>query len=102
VVASKGPDLGDGDCYFTWDITSLLKDSTARSELQNYGAMLKITETPPASGYVGCAFSSYEDPMPINRPYVELTTVTPEPASLLMLAVGLPAVAWLRKNRKRR
>jgi hypothetical protein len=99
VVAIKGPDLGGGDRNFTWDITSLLNDPVTRAELQNYGAMLKITETPPSSGWLGAAFSSFEDATPINRPFVQV--VTPEPASLLMLAAGLPVVGWFRRRSAR-
>jgi len=104
VVATKGPvfDPDYGDRYFIWDITSLLKDPIARAELQNNGAMLKVTsETPPPGGYNGDAFSSYEDPVPLNWPYVEVTVAAPEPASLLMLAAGVPLVGWFRTRAAR-
>lgn len=65
VVGVKGdildPDLNDR--FFYWDITTLLKTAASRTELQNYGAMLRIDETPvPASGSFRVPFTSSYDP----------------------------------------
>ena len=65
VIGAKGsilnPDLNDR--FFYWDITTLLKTAASRTELQNYGALLRIDETPvPASGMPRAPFTSPYDP----------------------------------------
>jgi len=65
VVGVKGdildPDLNDR--FFYWDITELLKTAASRTELQNYGAILRIDETPvPATGMPRAPFTSSYDP----------------------------------------
>jgi hypothetical protein len=65
VVGVKGNvlDPDENDRFFSWDITALLKTSTSRAELQNYGAMLRIEETPvPDSGLPRAPFTSSYDP----------------------------------------
>ena len=65
VVGVKGdildPDLNDR--FFYWDITALLKNTTSRTELQSYGALLRMDETPaPATGSPRAPFTSSYDP----------------------------------------
>jgi len=64
VVGVKGdildPDLNDR--FFYWDITPLLKN-TSRTELQSYGAILRMDETPvPTTGSPRAPFTSSYDP----------------------------------------
>ena len=78
VVGVKGPVLDPdmNDRFFSWDITALLKTSTSRAELQNYGAMLRIDETPvPTSGIPRAPFTSSYDPSypPTYWPSLQLT-----------------------------
>jgi hypothetical protein len=89
--------------FFTWDITSLLTNSTTEAELQDFGAMLRIDETIPPSGQRFASFtsansSSYTAPY---LPSVELTVV-PEPSSLVLVVVGLTAIACFRNKRNAR
>ncbi|HTS16147.1 MAG TPA: hypothetical protein VMP11_01095 [Verrucomicrobiae bacterium] len=76
-IAVKGPVLSDeNDRFFTWDITALLQHPTSRAELQRYGAMLRIDETPiPASGMPRAPFTSVYDPAytPAYWPSVQLS-----------------------------
>jgi len=78
VVGVKGdildPDLNDR--FFYWDITELLKTAASRTELQNYGAILRIDETPvPATGMPRAPFTSSYDPSypPAYWPSLQLT-----------------------------
>ena len=77
VIAVKGPILSDeNDRFFYWDITALLQSSTSRAELQNYGAMLRIDETPvPATGMPRAPFTSSYDPSypPAYWPSLQVT-----------------------------
>jgi len=77
VIAVKGPILSDeNDRFFSWDITALLQSSTSRAELQNYGAMLRIDETPvPTTGMPRAPFTSSYDPSytPAYWPSLQLT-----------------------------
>ncbi len=76
-VGVKGPILSDeNDRFFTWDITALLQSSTSRAELQKYGAMLRIDETPvPTTGMPRAPFTSVYDPSytPAYWPSLQLT-----------------------------
>jgi len=76
VIAVKGPILSDeNDRFFTWDVTALLQNPTSRAELQQYGAMLRIDETPiPTSGMPRAPFTSVYDPAytPAYWPSVQL------------------------------
>jgi hypothetical protein len=77
VIAVKGPVLSDeNDRFFSWDITALLQSSASRAELQNYGAMLRIDETPvPTTGMPRAPFTSVYDPSytPAYWPSLQLT-----------------------------
>lgn len=86
--------------FFTWDITSLLNDPTAWSELQ-YGAMLRIDETVPPSGQRFDAFTS-SDSTTYTAPYLPALqlAVVPEPGTLALLLTGLPVYAMLLRRRK--
>ena len=89
--------------FFTFDITSLLANSTAVTELQNDGAMLSIdvgaTEPPSGQQY----FASFTSANSANytAPFVELTVV-PEPSSLILVTVGLAAITCFLKKRNAR
>lgn len=64
VVAVKEPILDPDlhDRFFRWDITALLTNDPARSELLNCGAMLLIDEVPPpSSGTPRAPFTSSDD-----------------------------------------
>ena len=64
VIGLKGPVLNtdNNDRFFTWDITPLLTNDTARTELLTYGALLRIDESPvPASGMPRAPFTSSDD-----------------------------------------
>jgi hypothetical protein len=89
--------------FFTFDIRSLLANATAEAELQNYGAMLRIDETIPASGQRFASFTSansttYGAPY---LPFLELTVV-PEPFSAILVVAGLATLPCLRKKRPAR
>ena len=59
--------------YFRWDITALLEDGAIRTNLLNYGALLRIDEVPPpVSGTPRAPFTS-SDNSAAERPYVEVT-----------------------------
>ncbi|HOW96356.1 MAG TPA: DNRLRE domain-containing protein [Kiritimatiellia bacterium] len=87
--------------FYTWDITALLNDVTAWSELQSYGAMLRIDETVPPSGQRFNAYTS-SDSTTYTAPYLPSLTITaiPEPGTLALLAMGLPVGAMLLRRRK--
>jgi hypothetical protein len=76
-IAVKGPILSDeNDRFFSWDITALLQSSTSRAELQKYGAMLRIDETPvPTTGLPRAPFTSSYDPSytPAYWPSLQVT-----------------------------
>lgn len=64
VIGVKGPilDTNQNDRFFYWDITSLLTNAVARSNLVNNGAMLQIDELPiPPSGTPRAPFTSSDD-----------------------------------------
>ena len=91
--------------FFTWDITSLLTNSTTLAELQDYGAMLSIdvNQAIPSSGQ---RYASYTSANNTNYstsylPSVELTVV-PEPSSSMLVVVGLAAITCFLKKRHAR
>jgi hypothetical protein len=90
--------------FFTFDITSLLANSTAEAELQNYGAMLSIDigQTPPSpqryASFTSADSTKYTAPY---LPSLELTVV-PEPSSSLLVMAGLAALTCFRKKRHAR
>ncbi len=78
VVGVKGPvlDPDENNRFFSWDITTLLKTSTSRAELQKYGAILRIDETPvPTTGMPRAPFTSSYDPSysPAYWPSLQVT-----------------------------
>ena len=87
--------------FFTWDITPLLNNPTAFSELQAYGAMLRIDETIPPSGQRFDAFTSSDH---TGYPGAYLPTLTvnaiPEPGTLALLLTGLPVGALAFRRRR--
>jgi len=91
--------------FFTWDITSLLTNSTTEAELQDYGAMLSIDvgQPIPPSGQRFASFTSANSTS-YSAPYlpsVELTVV-PEPSSLILVMVGLAGLTCFRNKRSTR
>ena len=80
VVGVKGdildPDMHDR--YFTWNITALLTNESARAELLNHGAILVIDEVPPPSiGMPRAPFTSSDD-LGYDaeyRPHLELVVI---------------------------
>ena len=78
VVGVKEPvlDPDENNRFFSWDITALLQNSPSRAELQNYGAILRIDETPVSTGgFLGAPFTSVYDPAytPAYWPSLQLT-----------------------------
>lgn len=89
--------------FFTFEITSLLANSATRTELEDYGAMLRIDETIPPSGQRYASFTSANSTT-YSAPYLpslELTVV-PEPSSLILVMAGLAALTCFRKRRQAR
>ena len=77
VIGIKGPivDEANHGRYFSWDITPLLMNEQARTELMNYGALLRIDEVPvPPSGMPRAPFTS-SDGSVNERPYVQLLVI---------------------------
>ena len=80
VVGAKEPvlDVGLNDRFFSWNITPLLTNEPARSELLNHGALLQIDEVPvPATGMPRAPFTSSDDLTYAQeyRPQVQLLIV---------------------------
>jgi hypothetical protein len=79
---------------FTWDITSLLTNSTTFNELDTYGALLKVTnDTTYDTANDIQYFLSMNSAESSTKPFVTLT-IAPEPGSiglLGMLGAGLLA-----------
>ena len=77
--------------FFHWDITPLLTNAAARTNLQAHGALLKIDEDPhpPSGTQYWAAFTSSHDPAysPPYQPRVQLELV-PVPAIPFDLAVS--------------
>jgi hypothetical protein len=68
VTADKG-----ADNYFRWDITDLLANESARSNLVTHGALLRIDETPvPESGTPRAPFTSSNSTNP-EKPFALVT-----------------------------
>ncbi len=64
IVGVKEPilNIAANDRFISWDITPLLTNAQARSELMNYGAMLQIDEAPlPPSGMPRAPLTSSDD-----------------------------------------
>jgi hypothetical protein len=83
----------EGTNWFCFDITSLWSNANLRT----YGAMLKMNDESMAgaSSMPRAPFTSSDGTTASERPYVEITC-TPEPAALVMLAMG--GVLVLRKR----
>lgn len=80
IVGVKGAvlDANQNDRYFIWDITPLLTNAQARSELVSYGALLQIDEVPiPSSGMPRAPFTSSDDLgyAAAFRPHLELLVI---------------------------
>jgi hypothetical protein len=74
------PDMHDR--FFSWDITSLLTNETARSNLLVHGALLMIDEIPlPSTGTPRAPFTSSDDLAYATafRPHVQLSVVVRSP-----------------------
>ena len=64
--------------WFRWDVTALLADAAARSNLLAHGALLQIDETPlPSSGTPRAPFTSSDGATAGQRPYVLATLAAP-------------------------
>ncbi len=86
------------DRFFHWDITPLLTNTAARSNLQSHGALLRIDEDPlpPSGTQYWAALTSSHDPayQPPYQPYLQLV-IHPAPAAPFHLAIsnGMVAIA---------
>ena len=99
VVGVKGDvlDPDENDRFFSWDITTLLKTAANRTELQNYGAMLRMDESPvPDSGMPRAPFTSSYDPSypPAYWPSLQFT-IAP---SLFNVSVSGGAISFSISN----
>ena len=73
VVASR-----NANGWFRWDVTPLLADGAARSNLLAHGALLQIDEIPlPSSGTPRAPFTSSDGATASQRPYVLATLAAP-------------------------
>jgi hypothetical protein len=96
VVGLKGPVLNtdNNDRFFTWDITPLLTNDTARTELLTYGALLRIDESPvPASGMPRAPFTSSDDLSCRSeyRPQVQVLVI-PQTAEVSQISIEEDAI----------
>lgn len=86
-------DPGQHDRFFTWDLAPLLTNPTARAELQQHGALLRIDELPyPSAGVqYWAAFTSSHDPAydAAYQPHLDLS-IKP---SLARPSFGVPEFA---------
>jgi hypothetical protein len=99
VIGIKDPvlDVDENNRFFTWDITMLLKTPASRAELQNFGALLRIDETPvPQTGMPRAPFTSCYDPSYTSAywPVVQLT-IAPR---LLSPALAAGTVSFAMTN----
>lgn len=70
--------VAGGDGFFRWDVTALLAQPAARSNLLANGALLQIEETPlPPSGTPRAPFTSSEGAVAAQRPYVRVVFAAP-------------------------
>ena len=100
-VAQVQPgDVGTGGAFFTFDITSLLANSTTDTELQDNGAILIIGSGASPQSYVTfvSADTTQTSDTPAYRPLLDVTVV-PEPSSLILALTGLAGLACFRKKR---
>ena len=67
VIATKG-----SDGFFRWDITGLLTDDAARSNLVAYGALLQIDEFPVPTNMPRAPFTSSDGTTASQRPFVQM------------------------------
>lgn len=77
VIGIKGPivDEVNHGRYFSWDITPLLTNEQARTELMSCGALLRIDEVPvPPSGMPRAPFTS-SDGAVNERPFMQLLVI---------------------------
>ncbi|MFH0881322.1 MAG: hypothetical protein V2A34_16545, partial [Lentisphaerota bacterium] len=96
-VKEKVLDPDANDRFFSWDITALLTNETARTELLAHGALLQIDEVPPpASGMPRAPFTSSDDLSYAEtyRPHVELL-VMPRTASVSRVSMEGEAVTLI-------
>jgi hypothetical protein len=103
IVQVQPGDVSNGGAFFTFDITSLLSDSTTRTELQNNGAILIIGSGASPQSFV--TFVSADTTSANNtaayRPLLDLEVV-PEPSSAILVMVGLSAIVCFGKRRHAR
>ena len=72
------------DRFFHWDVTGLLTNAAARTNLQAHGALLMIDEEPvPATGMPRAPFTSSDDLgyAPAYRPHLDLQVILRTPAA---------------------
>lgn len=84
----------NNDRFFSWNITTLLTDDTARAELLNYGAILRIDEVPaPTNGMPRAPFTSSEDMgyTETYRPQVQLMII-PRTAGVSQVSIEEDAI----------
>jgi hypothetical protein len=102
VVGVKGAilDTNYNDRFFSWDITALLTNDTARIELLNYGALLQIDEIPPpANGSPRAPFTSsdatsYDEEF---RPQVQLLVI-PRTAGVSQVSIEEDSLVFSFSN----
>lgn len=84
------------DRFFHWDVTALLTNAAARTNLQAHGALLRIDEDPypPAGTQYWAAFTSSHDPAysPPYQPRVRIEFI-PAPAVPFDLSIADGAVS---------
>ena len=102
VIGIKGPivDEANHGRYFSWDITPLLMNEQARTELMNYGALLRIDEVPvPPSGMPRAPFTSSDDLSysEAYRPQVELLII-PRTAGVSQVSIEEDALLFSFNN----
>ena len=85
------------DRFFHWNITALLTNAAARTNLQSHGALLRIDEDPypPSGTQYWAAFTSSHDPayQPPYQPYLQVV-IHPAPAVPFNLTISNGTVAF--------